>query len=192
MVPTVCDCCGAPATVHVMQVADGDAVRFHLCTACAQKKGFVDETGLPLCPPTASSPPPLAMELPPIVCPRCGWRMDQLLETRRLGCGRCYEVFRRAVDPLLQRLQGSLCHRGRRVRPFRSESEAAAAEPAGEVASPGEGEVPEKVRELQNFLQLAIAVEDYERAAAIRDRLAAVRRRRKSPQAANLPQRSHR
>jgi protein-arginine kinase activator protein McsA len=60
----------------------------------------------------------------------------------------------------------------------------------GEGRLHGEVVVPERVRELQGFLQMAIAVEDYERAAAIRDRLAAVRRKRKSPQTTKLPQRS--
>lgn len=46
------------------------------------------------------------------VCPRCGMTFAEFSRTGLLGCAECYNAFRARILPTVQRLQGSLLHKG--------------------------------------------------------------------------------
>ena len=87
-------------------------------------------------------------------CPQCGQTYSQYKKTGLLGCAKCYEVYRKALLPLIRRIQGSDQHVGK---------------------------VPVKVERIQRFqkraqqlqiaLKEAIRKEEYEKAAEIRDQI---------------------
>ena len=72
-----------------------------------------------------------------------------------MGCARCYDIFKAALIPLLERVHDATSHRGR--FPGRSTT---AAEPQVQVLS-----------ELRNRLDAAVRAEDYEQAAQLRDEI---------------------
>ncbi len=86
------------------------------------------------------------------VCPGCHLTSTEFRLRGRLGCPRCYEVFRNSLLPLLERVHDSTSHRGR--FPGRS---AKAPQPAVNLS------------ELRLRLSRAIEKERYEEAAALRD-----------------------
>ena len=47
-------------------------------------------------------------------CPDCGMRLVDLRKSGRVGCPRCYEVFRKQILPLLKRVHGATDHDGAR------------------------------------------------------------------------------
>jgi protein arginine kinase activator len=172
----VCDCCGAPATVYLMQVSNGSAARINLCAGCAREKGVVDDSGSPadallrndIFPAMA-----VARDAFPLVCESCGFSGPNLAERKLLGCDRCYETFGELLEPILKRLQRGSTHCGK--RPLTQ----VIAIPSTPAKVPREREgLPRSPRDLETLLRLAIAEERYEDAARIRDRLASLRKTR--------------
>lgn len=91
-------------------------------------------------------------------CPACKLTAAEFRLRGRLGCPRCYEAFRAALLPLLDRVHDATCHRGRR--------------PAVLGAPPPPPSPPERdLGEIKNRLERAISEERYEDAAKLRDEL---------------------
>jgi protein arginine kinase activator len=153
----MCQRCQEEASVHLTETIDGRRRELHLCPACARK------TGLKL----PESPPELALdavvqslivthvgelvgELAELTCPDCGLKFMEFRARGRLGCPNDYGVFARGLLPLVQRTHGATRHVGKvaRRRPAASR----------------------RLR-LRSRLREAIAREDYELAARLRDQL---------------------
>ncbi|EFQ23218.1 UvrB/UvrC motif-containing protein [Aminomonas paucivorans] len=156
----LCERCGQrEAEVHIKQVQGSRVEEHWLCRDCAAELG----EGLPQLTLTFSFKdllPSLGPEgkgaevVPGIVCPRCGLTYREFRRSGLLGCPECYEAFREQLLPLLRKVQGGEVHRGE--RPSR---------------------LPEGLEELESLrteLQSALHDEEYERAAALRDRIRAL------------------
>lgn len=157
MVKMRCEHCpNKEAAVRVLDVrTDGDGPTVTVrewCAACARSAGIA----VPMAP--GSHPAVLQMlakailpeaaaprEEAPLACPDCGWTLRDLRQSNRFGCPRDYDVFGAHVADLLDRLQGHAKH----------------------VAPAEEGELAG----LQAAMQEAVAGEDYEEAARLRDRI---------------------
>lgn len=167
----LCERCGKrPATVHVTRVVNGDKSEFHLCGECAAQEQ--EELGISLEPPF--SIPHLLGELlnyqPWLTgrrgapaegarCGRCGLTYEEFTRTGLLGCSQCYEAFGAQMEPLLQRIHGATRHAGK--APRRQE---------------GALSLQRQVERLRQELSAAVAAEEYERAAELRDRIRALER----------------
>lgn len=159
----LCQECGKnEAGVHLTQIVNNKKVVLNLCRECAEKRGM---TGNPL----MQVPFPLAEILSSMMgetsekkkgkgaeakCPGCGFTFSEFSKVGRFGCGQCYEAFRPQVADLLRRIHGSTRHIGR----LPSETK--------EVDS-----VVVEEKRLEVELKKAIAAEDFERAARLRDRI---------------------
>lgn len=143
--------------MHLTEQIEGRRRELHLCQSCARKAGL----SLP------ESPPKLALdavvqdlitthvgelvgELAESTCPDCGIKFMEFRAAGRLGCPQDYRVFAAGLLPLLQRYHGATRH-------------------VGKVARRQEG-ATHRLR-LRTRLRAAIAREDYEEAARLRDRL---------------------
>lgn len=161
-----CEQCGErEAVVHLTQIAEDRVTVVHLCERCAAERGF--DTG------AAAAQTPLggflatltglAGEVPGpaegVRCPGCGAGFDDFKGSGRLGCAECYVTFGAQLRDLVRRLHGAARHVGERY--------VAAGEASGGVAPSGEGSSDE----LQAQLRSAIAAENFEEAARLRDRL---------------------
>ncbi|MBK1831132.1 UvrB/UvrC motif-containing protein [Verrucomicrobiaceae bacterium R5-34] len=87
-------------------------------------------------------------------CPGCGFAFDDLKKTGRLGCSQCYQFFREEIKHNLGGMHKDTCHVGR--------------VPAGMMEA---FQNKQKIDQLQQEMNGAIANEDYEKAAALRDQL---------------------
>lgn len=155
------ECKKRPATVHLTQVFNGEKVESHLCEECANKKG-----GFFFNLDNKFSIPNLlgsffgngygvqgVSALPENkVCPNCGMNFANVGQTGRLGCNECYTVFEQELEPILRRVHGNSKH-------------------IGKVPSRGGARVlvRKKIENLKAALQKAVADEEYEKAAEIRD-----------------------
>ena len=153
-----CESCGeAEATVHLTQIVEGEVRKLHLCKDCARDSGInVDEplsiTDLLL---NAGSPSPLETTEADKSCPRCHMRGSDFKKTSRLGCPYCYEAFAAGLAPILLSMHRSQQHVGKAPRQYR-----------GVAVEPG-------LKVLETQLKEAIATEQFEEAAQLRDRIAA-------------------
>jgi len=153
-----CQRCGDEATVHLTEKVAGTLREIHLCGACARKSGLPVSQAAPALDLDAvlhglivAHVGELVGELARRRCPDCGTRYMEFRIGGRLGCPRDYEVFEAGLLPLLRRAHGATRHVGK--APIRRRA----------AASPRLG--------LRARLREAIAREDYETAAALRDQL---------------------
>jgi protein arginine kinase activator len=158
-----CDHCHErEAVIHLTQIADDQAVQVHLCEKCAAEKGLEPSNALvktPLGGLLSQLGPATLPDAPgsDVRCPRCGAGVADLREAGRLGCAECWEVFAAPLTDLVRRLHGATRHLGERY---------AAPGVAEEEGVPTAG--AERLRE---ELRAAVAAEDFERAARLRDEL---------------------
>jgi protein arginine kinase activator len=150
-----CEECGQQeAILHVTQIENNEVRSFHLCEACAAAKGLE--------PGPAAADTPLVDYLAQVgqagsaaggPCGFCGMRFDEFKKTGRLGCPQCYVSFEPHLKGLLRRLHGNGQHLGKVYLP----------------PDPSLAEQQERLAGLRRKLDRAVASEDFERAAQIRD-----------------------
>ena len=151
-----CMFCDRQATVHLTDIVNKKKRELHLCTRCARERNLIPEPPstqqldlkallnvLMLPFPQAGQPGEAAQ---PVVeaCEVCGITLAEFKAEGRLGCEHDYESLRPALEPLLERIHRSTAHVGKAPRAVR-------------------------VREWQKQMQAAVAAEDYEEAARLRD-----------------------
>lgn len=148
------------ATVHQIDISpQGEKKERHLCEACSQNEGVIPK------PLTASQSLELitgfvlnkagVQELAELTCPKCKTTFVEFRNTGLLGCPHDYEVFEKALTPLIERAHaGSRHHIGK--APHRRETPRSA-----------EGDLLRLKRELDR----AVDNERYEEAARLRDRI---------------------
>jgi protein arginine kinase activator len=162
-----CDNCNErEAAIHLTQIVDNSVTTLHLCAQCAAEKGV--QTGanvakFPLSDFLASMGKGVGVQLPAddtaVQCDFCGASLKDFRESGRLGCPHCYETFEAHLRDLLRRLHGSSHH-------------------VGEVyltAMPaGNDEHERTIADMRRRLKSAVAAENFELAAELRDQLRAL------------------
>ena len=156
----VCDICGKkPATVHLTEIIDDQMNELHLCEECAHQKSTQMEQQFGLGDLLGGlaefEKPAKELEAVSLKCPNCGLTYADFKKIGRLGCGDCYAAFKKYLGPLLRRIHGSTLHFGKSP---------------GKVTKVLKKKVVD-VQELRLKLQQAIAMEEFEEAAKIRDQI---------------------
>jgi protein arginine kinase activator len=151
------------ATVHLTDVSNNSKKELHLCEDCAKERGATikshmnKESSYPEFKPHDL----LAGEFSEggasegeLVCPNCGVSYQKFRSTGKFGCPEDYECFGQQVIQLLEKIHHKVQHTGK--VPQRASRKLS---------------VREAVAELRDALQSAIKLEQYERAAELRDRI---------------------
>ncbi|NBX24600.1 MAG: hypothetical protein EBQ99_00875 [Planctomycetes bacterium] len=157
-----CDHCDKPAVVHEVVIRNNATQEVHLCAEHAAQRGYQ----VPAAPVTqllaqfAGQVPAIAAAarrepVGPVRCPGCGLAFAEFRQSGVLGCPGCYEAFMPQLGAVIERAQGGAVHHVGRVPP-RMEGMADRA--------------AMRTRLLQE-LDAAVAAEQYERAARLRDQL---------------------
>lgn len=159
------ECRKRPAVVRVMMVVNGQKMEMHLCEECARKKSeleFLADPSLPLQQllggllgqaeqdQTAEAGQTRVEKR----CPSCGSTYAQFARLGRLGCSECYNTFGDELRPMIRRIHGSVIHQGK--VPARTG---------------GDLKLKKEITDLRNALQKAVAKEDFEQAARLRDEI---------------------
>lgn len=150
----MCDGCKQnEATVKVIAIINGEKTERHLCAECMEKqkrKARVEGMQSMLSAIiTGARQSGLSSELR---CPQCGLSFDAFRKSSKLGCAHCYAAFRIQLHPLLMRLHGRTQHHGR--IPERADSRL---------------KQNAKLEQLRREMEIAVACEDFEQAAVLRD-----------------------
>lgn len=168
----LCEECGQKEAVCTVATVVGQQVTHrHLCQECMARVSMSIATGnigqllgsimaavgkVPGAPAPKPKEPAQAPELPREnpACGKCGTTLHTFIKTGRLGCAVCYRAFRAHIMPVLEKLNGSLEHRGR------------------SPLNTADAQRSRSLREmLQRQMEEAAAAEDFERAAQLRDAL---------------------
>ncbi len=157
--PCDVDGCDEPATVHLTQVVNNESATHYLCRKCARDKGIRSEPAqdpaVDLLAQIFGPGSPDDAGTDGRSCDSCGMTMATFRDAGRLGCSRCYTVFEARLRRVLSRVHGSSRHAGKAYMP-----------PDPNLAAHGD-----RLAELRRSLQRAIAAEDFERAAILRDQV---------------------
>jgi protein arginine kinase activator len=152
-----CDHCDKQATVHLIEIQGGKQIEKHLCETHAVDEGVaVKVQNAPineLLEKFVLKHSGLEVPQNQLRCGQCGMTYEEFRKGGLLGCPDCYTAFETAMTPLLQRAhEGASTH-------------------LGKVPShAGNDELrQQRLRQLRRELEEAVAAEQYERAAKIRD-----------------------
>lgn len=140
------------ATVHFVKVVNGVKAEMHLCEKCAPQQEI----------PTISSFDITVSDIinsffggnaamPSAKCGGCGMTLGNFSQTGKLGCSDCYVSFSEQLKEPLMRIHGNTRHEGK--IPKRA------------------GDGVDKITKLKKELEGAIAAEDFEGAAVLRDEI---------------------
>jgi protein arginine kinase activator len=155
-----CQICDNPATVHLTDIVNKKKRELHLCERCARERNLIAEPPgpqldlkallnllmHPFPQPGQQAGPGDDVIAQPVTeaCEVCGLTLAEFKAEGRLGCPHDYESLRAALEPLLERIHRSMAHAGKAPRAV-------------------------QVREWKKLMQTAVAAEDYEEAARLRD-----------------------
>jgi protein arginine kinase activator len=157
-----CESCHkAQATVHLTEIRNGERHEKHLCEQCAaQSEGFPVKAHTPineLLTNFVMAHSGLQKEAAQ-GCPQCGISWAEFRQSGLFGCSADYDTFERDLTPLLQRAHEGATHHVGKV-----------------PARRGGSGVPMKrqvdLAKLRKELARAVEVEDYEKAAKLRDQI---------------------
>lgn len=145
--------CENRAVVYLEKVVNGHRSNHYYCEGCAAEKGLGPKSeafdiGEILAQMGAEAPGADKAE----TCGFCGLGHGDFKKTGRLGCPECYGSFEAKLRTLLRRIHGSDQHAGKVYLP----------------PGPGADEAG-RLRALRGRLARAVAAEDFEHAAVLRD-----------------------
>lgn len=164
-----CRKCGRKPAFTEVTVRDGEKVERQMCDECARDEGIGLGVGAPIneliskfvasqVAPSLGSEASKGSEAGAAACPGCGMTFAEFRNKQLLGCAECYEAFAEQLGPLIERAHdGAVAHVGK--APKRSH---------------GSEERQRRLSTLRRRLSEAVASEEYERAAALRDEILGV------------------
>ncbi|MEO5753504.1 MAG: UvrB/UvrC motif-containing protein [Chthoniobacterales bacterium] len=153
----LCDVCKCnDASVFLTEIAEGKMQKVNLCEACSKEKGVQDPKGFALADLLLGIGAAEEIEkgAPTQKCTVCGFTQVDFKKTGRLGCSACYQTFAEGLGTLLKAMHKGTEHVGK--LPERA---------ARQV------KLTDKMRALANHLEQAVAEENYETAATLRDQI---------------------
>lgn len=154
-----CDHCAKPAVVHNTVIVNGKVTEVHLCEEHAAAAGIQLPGHAPIHQLLGQLAQVGASRPRGPACPECGHTFNDFKSTGLLGCAACYRAFAATVGPVIERSHGGASqHVGR--RPARADESA---------------ERAVQLQQLGRELEQAVAAEQYELAARLRDRIRELR-----------------
>ena len=164
----MCEDCGVhPAKFHLVTIINGDRIERNLCPECMAKHqkqlpgiDFSNLAGLLnsiLEGKDAKEQARQEAEYENCTCEQCGMTYAEFQKGGMLGCANCYRAFKVPLTALLQRVHGNTQHAGR--------------VPGGVHSGVS---IRMNIDRLKEKLQRAVADEEYEQAARLRDAIRAL------------------
>lgn len=155
----ICENCGKnEANVHLTQIINGQKQELNICENCAREiEGFQSPfsfqnilSGIM----DYMSPAVQTVKSYEAVCKNCGTSYNDFKKTGLLGCSECYKSFAPYINTVVKRVQGNTEHAGKIPQ------------------KQGKGIIERrKLFKLKEELQKAIANEEFEKAAQLRDEI---------------------
>lgn len=153
------------ANTHIKRIINGRKEEMHLCEECARELGVMEEFSFE----------PFTMDslfgnllgagakafnsLSGVDrCTYCGTTFNDIVNTGRVGCAHCYDMFERKLEPSIEKLHGRAKHIGKNVSYTEEKNET-------------EKETVSELDKLKADLKLAIQEQRFEDAAVLRDRI---------------------
>jgi protein arginine kinase activator len=163
------DCHQREVMVKITQVIGSDKKTINLCKDCAEKQGLnhplfdISKVFGKIIVAILSEyiKSKTSVTITPSdgkTCSKCGLAWTDFKKTGRLGCPQCYEEYEKNLKTILRRIHGNNFHIGKSVNTAERQKET--------------------LPKLKKQLEQAIAEEEYENAAQLRDRIREIMHKR--------------
>ncbi len=153
-----CICKEKEAKVHLTQIVNDKIQKVDLCEQCAKEKGVNDPAGFSLADLLLGLGASQEMEQvaggADLKCPSCGFSQADFKKAGRLGCSACYTTFAEGLEGLLKSMHKGTKHLGKVPQHLQQNRD-----------------LSDKLKSLQKKLDRAVADEDFEQAAVVRDEI---------------------
>ena len=153
-----CICKEKEAKVHLTQIVNDKMQKVDLCEQCAKDKGVNDPAGFSLADLLLGLGAAQEMEQasggPDLKCPHCGFTQADFKKAGRLGCAECYTTFAEGLEGLLKSMHKGTKHSGKMPQHLQQTRD-----------------LSDRLKSLQKKLDKAVADEDFEQAAVVRDEI---------------------
>jgi protein arginine kinase activator len=193
----LCQKCGQKnATVFITQTVNNKTTQIHLCEECAAEQaalGGMSPFSVALDPSSmlkdffstlfpgfeeavqAGGPQAPSGRVPPgdpaLQCPSCGFQFPLFQQTGRLGCPQCYRSFAPLLDQVIASVHGKAAHVEEGPPAPSGESSLEASMVEVPAAAPATANEDPALADLRARLKTAVAREDFEEAARLRDEI---------------------
>lgn len=156
-----CDKCDQPATNHSVEIRKGEKIEKHLCQKHADEEGIsVKTTHTPineLLTSFVKLKSGSSAAIQDKSCPNCGLTFQQFRSNSLLGCPLCFDAFEELLNPILDAVQeGRSHHIGKTPK---------------HIPSAHHQDSQAQVLGMRKRLAQAVADEDFELAATLRDQI---------------------
>lgn len=161
-------CKEKPATVHLTKIIGDKVHKLSLCEDCARQQGLSTVEGFSMADMLFGLGSSEQMEKSTgtdVTCPACGFTQTNFKKIGRLGCPECYTTFAEGLEQILKTMHKGIRHIGKVPRAMQNART-----------------LNDKIKKLQSELEKAVAIEDYERAAVLRDEIKRLRAKLNEPQ----------
>ena len=175
------------ANVQFTQIVNGEKSEHYYCAQCAQEMDFSNaglfvEGGIPLAKLLSNLLAQTSVakddhpEVAQIVCPTCGTTYEDFINKSKFGCADCYKVFDILIGDNIKNLQGSDHHKGKRPRYGAGDIPESVKDDLSDdlINSAKSDDKETKLWDLKRELREAVAKEDFENAARLRDEIKAL------------------
>jgi protein arginine kinase activator len=155
------ECNERPAVIVFTQIVNNEKKVVRLCKECAEKRGLKSpfpssdfQIGDLLAGMAEENGSADTEEIKKLSCAQCGLTYVDFKKKGQLGCSECYTTFAERLKALLRKIHGSNQHLGK-IPDFEKE----------------DFERKKEIRKLRDNMKKAIKSEDFEKAAALRDKI---------------------
>lgn len=167
--------------IHVTTLENGKTDQIHLCTYCAEK--YLNDFLYPK--PQLELPPvvdifdflsllaakgliknikPVMQTTTQIGCPGCGITPQEIKETGKLGCPKCYEFYSASLDKIIKKCHdGATQHVGKKPNSSKQECHLSSVKTTNDIQ--------EQIKNLQTKLNNAVKLENYEVAGVLKKKI---------------------
>lgn len=151
-------CKDKEAKVHLTQIVGDKVQKVDLCEECAKTKGVNDPAGFSLADLLlglgASKEIEETAAGEELKCPVCGFTQADFKKAGRLGCAECYNTFGEPLNALLKSMHKGTRHIGKVPTALQKSRD-----------------LSDRLKTLQRKLEKAVASENFEEAAELRDEI---------------------
>lgn len=147
------------ATTHIKRIINGEATQTHLCSDCAKSLGYAEafsDFGFNFSDMLSSffnEATSSMLGAHTLRCEKCGSTFNDIVRSGKIGCADCYKTFYDKLAPSLERIHGRTVHEGKIPNSI-------------EIVSKDN-----EIKQLKAELEEAVANQNYEEAAQLRDKI---------------------
>ena len=179
----ICEICKKnQATFHYTEVVNGVKNEHHLCSECAANTDMSyyssvfdnDQFGKLLSGILVGQLFKGVKEINPagnVQCPNCKMTYGEFVKNSSFGCPECYDVFGPLIADKIKKIQGSDSHVGKHPVLYNKNIQV---KPVENIST--EQKLQDEIMFLSRRLKEAVAVEDFEEAARLRDLIAELKK----------------